>query len=170
MDTFFEQLVSIKKTAKTYLALFGITIAALILCFALMVLSKFIGAFAFLLIAGVFYGAYRLYMFFFIEYEYIITNGTMDVDKIIAKSSRKREMSFELSNVVRLEKYNINARPVGNFKKTVIACNEDDSGAYFMVTSEEGSGTKLLIFTPDERIKSAIVKFVPKHIGNSAFK
>ena len=40
--------------------------------------------------------------------------------------------------VVRLEKYNPMARPVGNFKKTVIACNEDDPNAYFMVTSEEG--------------------------------
>ena len=167
MDTFFEQLVSIKKTAKTWLALFGITVAALILSVAAFL---FLGSFGLLIVAAIFYGAYRLYMFFFIEYEYIITNGTMDVDKIIAKSSRKREMSFELSNVVRLEKYNINARPVGNFKNTVIACNEDDPGAYFMVTSEEGSGTKLLVFTPDERIKSAIVKFVPKHIGNSAFK
>lgn len=167
MDTFFEQLVSIKKTAKTWLALFGITIAALILS---IVAFLFLGSFGLLISAAIFYGAYRLYMFLFIEYEYIITNGTMDVDKIIAKSSRKREMSFELSSVVRLEKYNINARPVGNFKKTVIACNEDDPSAYFMVTSEEGSGTKLLVFTPDERIKSAIVKFVPKHIGNSAFK
>lgn len=167
MDTFFEQLVSIKKTAKTWLALFGITFAALILACAAFL---FLGSFGLLLAAAVFYGAYRLYMLFFIEYEYIITNGTMDVDKIIAKSSRKREMSFELSSVVRLEKYNVNARPMGNFKKTVIACNEDDPAAYFLVTSEEGSGTKLLVFSPDERIKSAIVKFVPKHIGNSAFK
>ena len=81
-----------------------------------------------------------------------------------------RQLSFELSSVVRLEKYNPVARPVGNFKKTVVACNEDDPNAYFMVTSEEGKGTMLLIFSPDERIKSAIVKFVPKHIGNSAFK
>ena len=167
MDTFFEQLVSIRKTAKTWLALFGITLAALIISIAVLL---FLGSFGLLLVAAAFYGAYRLYKFFFIEYEYIITNGTMDVDKIIAKSSRKRELSFELSNVVRLEKYNMNARPVGNFKKTVIACNEDDPNAYFMVASKEGSGSTLLVFSPDDRIKSAIVKFVPKHIGNSAFK
>ena len=93
-----------------------------------------------------------------------------NIDKIIAKNSRKRLLSFELTSVVRLEKYNPMARPVGNFKKTVIACNEDDPNAYFMVTSEEGKGMMLLVFSPDERIKSAIVKFVPKHIGNSAFK
>lgn len=167
MDTFFEQIVTIKKTAKTWLALFGITLAALILaCLAFL----FLGSFGLLIVAAIFYGAYRLYMFFFIEYEYIITNGSMDIDKIIAKNSRKRLLSFELTSVVRLEKYNPMARPVGNFKKTVIACNEDDPNAYFMVTSEEGKGMMLLVFSPDERIKSAIVKFVPKHIGNSAFK
>lgn len=39
-----------------------------------------------------------------------------------------------------------------------------------MVSSTEGKGTSYLIFAPDERVRGAIVKFVPKFIANSAFK
>ncbi len=171
MDTFFEQILPIRKTGKSWAAVIGIWLLALILVFALIFFgSGFIGTIAILLAAGVIYGAYKLSTRFSIEYEYIITNGTMDIDKITAKSARKRVASFELGNVDRLEKFNPNARPVGNFEKTVIACNEDDPDAYLMVVAKEGKGSTLIIFAPDEKIRSAAVKFLPKYIANTAFR
>ncbi len=171
MDTFFEQIVPIRKTGKTWAAFIGIWLLALILLAVCIFLSLFvIGSFALLLAAGVIFGAYKLSSRFSIEYEYIITNGVMDVDKIIAKSSRKRMASFDLANVDRLEKYNPNARPVGNFTKTVIACNEFDGDAYLMVITVEGKGSTLVVFSPNEHIRGAAVKFLPKFIANSAFK
>ena len=118
MDTFFEQIVTIRKTAKTWLALFGITLAALILaCLAFL----FLGSFGLLIVAAIFYGAYRLYMFFFIEYEYIITNGSMDIDKIIAKNSRKRLLSFvQVDRVSRLRGSgfeDVQKRPAGHVRE-----------------------------------------------------
>lgn len=56
--------------------------------------------------AAVIFGAYKLFLRLNIEYEYTITNGTMDVDKIIAKSSRKRMTSFDVLSIQRIEKYN----------------------------------------------------------------
>ena len=172
MDTFFEQIVAIKKTGKSLLLITGIWFLAFVVS-ALIFIFLFGSSFTFialLLIFGAFYGAFKLSGRLSLEYEYIITNGTMDVDKIIAKSSRKRSASFELADVERLEKYNMNAKPVGNYEKTVIACNEDDPSAYFVVVSKEGKGKLLLVFSPDERIKEAMVKFIPKFISNSAFK
>ena len=78
--------------------------------------------------------------------------------------------SFDLANVDRLEKYNPNARPVGNFTKTIIACNEFDGDAYLMVITVEGKGSTLVVFSPNEHIRGAAVKFLPKFIANSAFK
>ena len=171
MDTFFEQIVPIRKTGKAWALFIGLWLLALILVAVCIVLSMFfIGSIGLLLVAGVIFGAYKLSSRLSLEYEYIITNGVMDIDKIIAKSSRKRMASFDLANVDRLEKYNPNAKPVGNFAKTVIACNEFDGDAYLMVITVEGKGSTLVVFSPDERIKSAIVKFVPKFIANSAFK
>lgn len=130
----------------------------------------FLGTFSLLLAAGALFGAYKLCTRFNLEYEYIVTNGTMDIDKIINKSSRKRILSFELATVSRIEKFNPAQLSGVNAKELFITCNQDDPGAYLMVSATEGKGTSYLVFAPDERVRSAIVKFVPKFISNSAFK
>ena len=167
MDTFFEQIVAIKSTAKTWLAVIGIWLLAFIIGVAALL---FLGSFGILIGAGVIFGAYKLASRFSVEYEYIVTNTTLDVDKITARSSRKRELSCELPSVERLEKYNPASPPVGNYKKSIMACNPSDPDAYFIVVSEETKGTRLVVFAPDDRIKGAIVKSLPKYIANSAFK
>lgn len=170
MDTFFEQIISIKKNGKTIACLIGLWLAAFLLCFGLFLFSGYIGSIFFLLVIGVFYGAFKLSTLLNVEYEYIITNGTMDVDKIVNKSNRKRMLSFELSGVSRLEKYTPNCLNNINTKEVVFACDTNDSNAYLMVAEKEGSKASYLVFSPNEKIKNAIIKFVPKFISNSAFK
>ena len=170
MDTFFEQITAVKKSGKDIAAITGIWLLAFIICFLLVLFMGYLGSFSFLLIAGALYGAFKLSCLFNVEYEYIVTNGTMDIDKIINKSSRKRVLSFELATVSRLEKFNQGLLSSVNSKEIVTACNLNDPEAYLMVSSTEGKGTSYLIFAPDERVRGAIVKFVPKFIANSAFK
>lgn len=169
MDTFFEQIIAVKKTGKEIAALIGIWLAAFAVCFFLF-FTGFFGPLTILLIAGVIYGAFKLSCLLNVEYEYIVTNGTMDIDKITNKSSRKRVLSFELQTVSRIEKYNPALLNSVNTKEVFIACNTNDETAYLMVSSIEGKGTKYLVFAPDERLRGAIVKFVPKFVSNSAFK
>ena len=170
MDTFFEQIIAVKKNGKAVAAIIGIWLAAFIVCFLLIMFMPFLGTFSLLLAAGALFGAYKLSVRFNVEYEYIVTNGTMDIDKIINKSSRKRILSFELATVSRIEKFNPAQISSVNAKELFITCNADDPAAYLMVSSTEGKGTSYLVFAPDERVRSAIVKFVPKFISNSAFK
>ena len=170
MDTFFEQIIAVKKNGKALAAIIGIWLAAFLVCFVLIMFMGVLGAFSLLLAAGVLFGAYKLSVRFNVEYEYIVTNGTMDIDKIINKSSRKRILSFELATVSRIEKFNPAQISSVNAKELFITCNADDPAAYLMVSSTEGKGTSYLVFAPDERVRSAIVKFVPKFISNSAFK
>ena len=170
MDTFFEQIIAVKKNGKALAAIIGIWLAAFIVCFLLIMFMGFLGTFWLLLAAGALFGAYKLCTRFNLEYEYIVTNGTMDIDKIINKSSRKRILSFELATVSRIEKFNPAQLSGVNAKELFITCNQDDPGAYLMVSATEGKGTSYLVFAPDERVRSAIVKFVPKFISNSAFK
>ena len=170
MDTFFEQIIAVKKNGKAVAAIIGIWLAAFIVCFLLIMFMGFLGKFSLLLAAGALFGAYKLSVRFNVEYEYIVTNGTMDIDKIINKSSRKRILSFELGTVSRIEKFNPAQLSGVNAKELFITCNQDDPGAYLMVSATEGKGTSYLVFAPDERVRSAIVKFVPKFISNSAFK
>ena len=169
MDTFFEQIISVKKTGKEIAYILGIWFAAFILC-ALAFLFPILGSLTPLLIAGIIFGAFKLTVLFNVEYEYIITNGTMDIDKITNKSSRKRLHSFELPNVTRIEKFNRGILNGINQKEVLFACNPEDENAYFLVAEKEGKKATYLVLSPDERIKSAMVKFIPRFISNSAFK
>ncbi len=166
MDTFFEQIIAVKKTTKDWLKLFGIIALAVLIIYLAVI---FLNSLAFIITVGVIFGAYKLITMLMVEYEYIVTNGTMDIDKIIAKSSRKRIISFELSDVQQLSRYNPKAKPVGNYKKTVIACDENDSNAYFMVVCRENEGANLIVFSPNDKMCKSIIKFLPKYIANSAF-
>ena len=169
MDTFFEQIVSIRKDSKAIVPVLGILVAAVLLS-AVLIYFWLLGSLTILLVFGIAFGAYKLATLFNVEYEYIITNGTLDIDKIINRSSRKRMLSFDLANVTRLEKYTPALLNNLKGKDITFACNKDDKNAYLLVAEREGKQANYLVFSPDDRLKGAIVKFVPKYIANSAFK
>ena len=167
MDTFFEQIVYTGRDAKKTAAFIGIWLAAAALSVLLFIFLGFIPLSIFG-IAALIYGAYKLSSMLYVEYEYIVTNGTVDIDRIIAKSSRKRVISFELSQVDSVERYNPAEKRTSDRK--IIACGEKAPGAYKIVLSRNGKGKTEVVFAPDDRIKSAMIKFLAKFIANSAFK
>lgn len=171
MDTFFEQIVSIKKSGKAITIFLSVWLFAIVLCLFLLFFGySLIGPLAPILIIGIGYGAWWLTSKLNIEYEYIVTNGTMDVDKIINKSSRQRVSSFELSKVERIEKYNPSLLQNVKKENLVFACNRDDGDAYLLVASREDTKVNYIVFAPNEKLREAIKKSLPKFIANSAFK
>lgn len=169
MDTFFEQIVSIKKSGKS-IALFSfIWLFALTLC-ALLFLTGILGSFTPILIVAIGYGAWWLTSKLNVEYEYIVTNGTMDVDKIINKSSRQRISSFELQNVERLEKFNDHLLLNVKKENIVFACNKNDPNAYLLVAAPKDTKVNYIVFSPSEKLQAAIKKSLPKFLSLSAFK
>ena len=93
-----EYMISEKQTAKTVLKKIGIYFAALVLTFVsfivmIMFPSVLIG-FLPMVIVLIFYVAYRINTSFDVEYEYILTNGELDIDKITNKRRRKRLMTI----------------------------------------------------------------------------
>ena len=162
MDTFFEQLIRIKRTGATWGAYIGIAIATIIILAAA---YFFIPMFFIIIAALTVFGAYKLYSMLSVEYEYIITNSTMDIDKIIAKSSRKRVISFELTAVERIEKYRKDL-PADIIKDCIFACNRDDN-AYVLVIAPEGKGKQAVVIAPDDRITGAMKTFLPRYVSES---
>ena len=169
MDTFFEQIVSIKKSGKAvaiFIAVWFFVIAVSLL----LILTGIVGAFTPIIVIGAGYGAWWLTSKLNIEYEYIVTNGTMDVDKIINKSSRQRISSFEIANVERLEKYNDHLLQNVKKENIVYACNKNDPEAYLMVASKEDTKVNYIVFAPSDKLKEAIKKSLPKFLSLTAFK
>ncbi len=163
MDTFFEQIIKIKKTPKTFLGYAMITLVALIL---IATAWLFLKELAIIVAAGAVWGAFKFYAMLDIEYEYIITNSSFDIDKIIAKNSRKRILSFDITAIERIENYRADM-PKDIIDDAVIACNGTEEDAVVLVIHPEGKQKKTVIIAPEQRMRDAIKKFLPKYIGEN---
>lgn len=163
MDTFIEQLITIKKTAKTWALYFLIALLAIII---IAVAYLFIPTLIVIIAALVIFGVYKLYSLTNIEYEYIVTNSTMDIDKITAKSSRKRVLSFELTAVERIEKYR-KELPQDILKDCLFTCNQNDENAVLLVIHPDGKPKKSIVISPNDKVKDAMKKFLPKYVAES---
>ncbi len=163
MDTFVEQIITIKKTGKTWIAYLLIALAAIILMTASYL---FFEPIFLALDALIVFGAYKLYSQLNIEYEYIITNSSMDIDKIIAKSSRKRMISIDLTSVQRIEKFN-GKIPHDVSNDCLLACNQDDENAVIVYFKEDGNSKSTFVFAPNERTREAMKAFLPRFVAEN---
>ena len=96
MDIFLEHIVKRKKGGREFAVIIGVLLALLALLCVSMVLLLVFPAFStilFLIAAGLIFGAYWLITKQNVEYEYIVTNGDIDVDRIEHRRKRKRLMS-----------------------------------------------------------------------------
>ena len=103
MDIFCEYMVKHKKTMKDNLIAVGLVCLALllslILIFVMLTVKTGLGGILLLLLVGVWYGAVYLIRRRNLEFEYILTNGVLDIDKIMARSARKRVISINFKDI-----------------------------------------------------------------------
>ena len=163
MDTFFVLLIKIKLTGKVKAIIVGailldIVIVAAVTFFALLFLSP---AFTFLIVAAVVYGSYKIISSLSVEFEYIFTNGDLDIDKITAKSSRKRMVSIKCSEIEKYGEYKGQIAP-GSVKNTFFFCNPDSEGQVYIIAKDRNLGMVMMVLAPEERVKTEIEKAVPR--------
>ncbi len=167
MDIFFERLISVKKGFKTYLLQGLIIFAGIFLTAVCLWLSVAVPMLT-VLAVGVIYGTFKLMNLLNIEYEYILTNGTFDVDKITAKSSRKRITSFECKDIIRAGKYNFSNPPVTDATENLIFCGSDANAYYVLVAV--GGKKRLMVLSLDDKMKNAIKECVPRNASKYLFE
>jgi hypothetical protein len=172
MDIFCEQIVQKKKTTfeKLTVALIwlgGWMIAMLLILVGLTYVPRF---FMLLVLAaiGAIYGAMKLSSRLNIEYEYSVTNGVLDVDKIINRSDRKRLLSAEISAFDKFEEFVPEKRDHSATQYdsvvTAVADPGGQDGIYVAVYRHPVKGRILLVFQPGERVLSTILKALPRHM------
>ncbi len=157
MNDFVEYIVERRRTAVDILK----AIVTAVICFTIIgfiVMTPMPSMFAAILVVGIIYVAYKIVSTINIEYEYIITNNEMDIDKIINKKSRKSMVSVNLRRVEEFEKCDGNRENRylndGN-RRVIVACQDRGEGCYYMTfAADEGKG--VLLFTPNEKIEEYI--------------
>ncbi|HHW00149.1 MAG TPA: hypothetical protein GXX36_11405 [Clostridiaceae bacterium] len=168
-NIFIEKLITKKKDAKDYLFTLAICFAGAIVILASPFLSQlvpFLGSIWLLIAAGVIYGIYRFITSRNIEYEYIVTDGDLDIDMIIAQRKRKRIFSANCKefDVVAPYKSQSHDSRLANATKQIKAVSSMESkGVYFITLNYNGERTAVF-FEPDERILKAFKTFIPRKV------
>lgn len=173
MDTFFEQIVRKRKSywevfLQTGIWVFGIFIGLWLLLFTYL---NYHGLFMIvgILVILLWTGMYFLSRSMNIEFEYSVTNGYFDLDKITAKSKRRRLVSLECKNIERFGKYNPAAHQNLKYDKKVIAVSGKPSDEqYFLTVRLPEGGHTLIVITPNDRVLGAIQQFLPRQVLHDA--
>jgi hypothetical protein len=141
-------------------------IALIVGCVILILISFSIPAlqsFGTFLFAGIIYGTYILFRNQNEEYEYIYTNGEIDIDVIRGKSVRKRKLTIKPSNVEILakttgglyESYKKNPQ----IQKKLDFSDGNLQNAYFIVVNAN-SLKQLVVFSPSDRLIEALKPYL----------
>lgn len=167
MDVFVEQLVRRRITAKDmFLSIIYVVLAIALFFFLVFLMPVMFGEITSLpgaiLGLAVIYGAYYIISNMSIEYEYIVTNGEIDVDKVIAKRKRKRLVTANARTFEVFGVYNASEHIDKEYSCRIFACEgEADSSCHYAIFSHTKLGKTLLVFSPDNRTIEALKKFIP---------
>ncbi len=166
MDTFMEKIVERKKTSKDTLISAGIVFLCVFLIVFIIPMIPYVNTMQLVFDVAVIYGAYYLIKSKSIEFEYSVTNGEIDIDKIIARSRRKRIFSgnckeFEILARLKGDHYNDSIKNISN--KIEAASSMDSPDVFFLVTTYKGQRT-VVYFEPNERMLNAFRLFIPSKI------
>ena len=166
MDVFKEQnvvrLQDSRDTGKKVLfTVTAIMIAATIFLFTFGTVIMMLGM---LLTAGALYGGYYLVTGLYIEYEYILTSGEMDFDKIMAQRTRKRLTTVKLGTVTEFGKADPEQDFEGAETYVVATANDPEQQDYYLRVKHGTLGDTVIYFTPNEEMIELMKQFFPREL------
>ncbi|PWM38479.1 MAG: hypothetical protein DBX66_03750 [Clostridiales bacterium] len=172
-DTFMEYLIKKRSTPRDLLLKVLIILTGIALVFALFFLSPLLGFFSmfgYLAIAGAVYGMWYLVTAMNVEFEYVLTNGDIDVDKIIAQRKRKRLVSVKCSSFEELGKYKAAEHQNKTYQTKLMVCsNPEDPEVWYAVFNHAKLGRTLLVFNASEAMLENMKKYLPRQLAFEVF-
>lgn len=97
-----------------------------------------------------------------VEYEYIFTNGTLDIDMIIAGGRRGRVISISPAEMERIAP--IDVPYDGQFKTLNCSTKDETDDLYYIITQRHDVGTVRVLFNPTEEMMDAFKIFRPSKV------
>ncbi|HAL73597.1 MAG TPA: hypothetical protein DCM45_00720, partial [Clostridiales bacterium] len=160
-------IVSRRETGKDYLKIAGVLLLALLVLILISIFGNYVGFLLPLLLVGVGYGLYMLITGMNIEYEYIVTNGDLDIDQIVARRKRKRIFSckskeIELMAKVGGDEWRDAQKQTGRKLLDCSAAVAAD-GNWFILSEYKGQRL-LVVFAPDDRMLKSMRRYNPSKI------
>lgn len=180
MDVFMEYLIQKKKSTKDKLLVAGLIALGIILTVVLLAcmmalglsgnqFGQMAGSLGALLIAAVWYGVYLLRGMLNVEYEYIVTNNELDIDKILSKRGRKRLVTvdmYEVKLMARVDDETCNdvyKNPPENVKVLNYSALNENLSTYFIDCTVDEKRA-VVVFQPTEKMIESLWKYNPRAI------
>lgn len=169
-DTFIEHMIKARKTPSTVFRQVLIVIATVVVLlgvtFVFLVLPPVALNVYPLFMAGVIFLAYRLLGSLDVEYEYIFTNGELDIDKITNRKRRKRIITIHTKTFIefgKAEKKDFCDKDK-QFTRIIDASGHSKAFCdYYAVFFKNGQKIKL-IFNPTLKMIDAFKLYAPRTI------
>ncbi|MBR5506567.1 MAG: hypothetical protein IKV88_00795 [Clostridia bacterium] len=169
MDTFIEYMIKQKKKKGDYtkaaLIILAATFVVMIVTLVFLVLPSYFISMWPLTVAGIYFGAYKIISSFDVEYEYILTNGELDVDRITHRKKRKRIITIHVKSFIEFGKIgdeNEKKHKKEDFTNIINAsANSSTYTDYYAVFFKNGQRMKL-IFNPTVRMIDAFKPYAPR--------
>ena len=159
-ETYYEIMVSKKKSTVLKIA----QIVSVILT-AFFVLIMFMGVgigIVLAIICGV--AAYVLSMFSQVEYEYLYVDKELQIDRILARSKRKRMETLDLNEfeiLAPVRSHELDRYRNGNYKKADYSSGDEANAQnkYMLIMKD-----KQIIFEPTEELVKTVRMFAPRKV------
>lgn len=153
---FVEQLIKRKKSKKDIwtsilLVVCGIVFTPMALYFGLVL--RYLGYVFLLLLAAVWWAVVRVVKSKTVEYEYIFTDGTLDIDMIIAGSRRGRVITvtrMEMELIAPISHPNS-----GEYKTLNCSTKDENDRLYYLMTERHDVGRVRVLFNPNDELLEA---------------
>lgn len=164
MDAFLEKIVKRKQGPVDVAITVGLYFAAFVLMFLAMRLID--PSFGLIVAFGAFYGAWWVSGLRRLEFEYALTNGELDIDKIISQRRRKRIFSQnckEFEVVARVDSAQFT--PQVKSMENVIDASSSRAAKdlWFIQTRYNGKGTIIYAELTDAMVES-MYTFIPRKV------
>ena len=167
-DIYTEYMVVKKPNVIDTLKKLGLAVASVFICAALFVVSGHVGIFKpFAILGGIavlYFGWYFMNNLN-VEFEVIVTNGGMDVDKIIARRDRKRLVSVNCANFEEFGKYDPETSKTQSCNTVIKACDSEKSdNVYYGIFRHPSKGRTMVVFNANEKVLNSMKPYVQRNV------
>lgn len=175
MDNLTEYLISKKlsskeKTVRASLWLIAFLLVATLAFLLLTIYTFLVFAIPFIIIL-VFYFVRNIDKMFTIEFEYVLTNQFFDADRIINKSERSNIVSFSITAVDSIGRYEKGMQVGSNCKNKYSVYSSPDSPDLWYVTfDDEDKGRTLLVFEPNQKMLQHMKQYISSRVSGNVLR
>ena len=159
MDSFAEQLLKKKNSTKEYAIIALIIVAFLLINGAVMILFP---PLMFLVAVGTAWGAWWLIQTQYIEYEYSVLNGDLDIDCITGKRKRKRVVQVRSKKIDDLLPVTQNLNLQG-FQRVLYACTSKETATFYVTYQSKKFGRTIVLMEPNGRVFKELFAGQPRN-------